>query len=400
MNTKDCKFLNTIPEYLEGLLTSQERTDFEEHLKSCVVCNDAVERYKSLEMLLSKLPEKNAPEELKSRVLSKLKSEKIKKSPINIFSYPFFVKMGEIAAVFLLVFVGWHFYSQRLIQPAQIKKATLAQKSQYLRREIRAEKIPSTEESIAKDEVSENRIAGKLITEKQASSPEEIKFEEDSKLKKVDKEKPGEKIIERKGESERKEIKPITDQIQVSPLPAQGNVIGEKQAVSEVAEVQKSLASAIPEPTSEKSELIVQSVSKEKMQTEYPKVPPASQPSVYRVQEKKSSGYENAPIDKYRRTSYSDSLSNLIITANVSKNEFLEWARQTREILMRVDDIDEQTLRISIYSENEFERFEKILTEKGWSVSAENISLLAEIKNAKMVSAGKTIFSFIIKFNK
>ncbi|MBI9061307.1 MAG: zf-HC2 domain-containing protein [Marinilabiliaceae bacterium] len=103
MNCSDIH--NRLLEFLDGTLTKEDHTLFEQHLESCDNCLEELRRTKQLMALMEKSPDVEPPMELDLKVSEMIKKEQqqIKKAPVTIHIH---MNWRQIAAAVLIFVTG------------------------------------------------------------------------------------------------------------------------------------------------------------------------------------------------------------------------------------------------------------------------------------------------------
>lgn len=144
MNNKSCIYSKFISDYLEDILSKEDKIKFEEHLKNCPSCNNEIQNFRNLETLLSNLPEYKAPADIKDKVLTSVYFKQSRKNAFGIFSYRSLIKIGEVAAIFVLILIGWNLYKNKneIIDKYEQKKNKITEKKDiFMQQEQHDEKL-------------------------------------------------------------------------------------------------------------------------------------------------------------------------------------------------------------------------------------------------------------------
>ncbi|MBI2266586.1 MAG: FecR domain-containing protein [Armatimonadetes bacterium] len=116
-----CKYVQErLEEYREDLLSMRERAEFIEHLSSCDLCRQALERANRLTSLVKGIPEKEPPAGLVSGILSRLPAKPRPVAESTEAVSPrrsLWIPLAR-AAVVLLMLTGAWFFGERISKPS------------------------------------------------------------------------------------------------------------------------------------------------------------------------------------------------------------------------------------------------------------------------------------------
>ena len=110
--------------YIEGVISSEEKTLIEEHLKSCRKCGESLADLRKTMEYVKNLEEIEPPEWLTQKVMARVRSEvKPKKGILQKLFYPLYIKIPLEAAAAILIAVT-AIYIFKTIQP-EVKLAKI-----------------------------------------------------------------------------------------------------------------------------------------------------------------------------------------------------------------------------------------------------------------------------------
>lgn len=145
MTTEQCKtFLQLLDDYLDKTLEPERQAEIERHLEQCARCRHELEAHQRIIASLKKLEKKSAPVTLHTEVLARLQGRAASipwRSRIqSLFSPRGFRVAMEIAAVFIVVFIGWQIFNSSSLQVTlRDKKTTTPAAARYLGTGLEAE---------------------------------------------------------------------------------------------------------------------------------------------------------------------------------------------------------------------------------------------------------------------
>ena len=108
-----------LSEYIDGSITDQERTEIEEHLKTCQQCTDALQELRKTIEHIKTVEEIDPPAWMTQKIMAKVRAEAgEKKSLFQRLFYPLRVKIPiQAIAVLFLTVTGFYIYQN--MQPAE-----------------------------------------------------------------------------------------------------------------------------------------------------------------------------------------------------------------------------------------------------------------------------------------
>jgi hypothetical protein len=110
-----------LSEYIDGSITAQEKTEIEEHLKTCETCKDALQELRKTIEHVKAIDEVEPPSWMAQKIMAKVRveAEEKKKGLFGRFFLPISIK-PPIQAVAVLFLAVTAFYIYRSIQPASV----------------------------------------------------------------------------------------------------------------------------------------------------------------------------------------------------------------------------------------------------------------------------------------
>lgn len=172
MITEQCKaFLQLLDDYLDKTLEPERQAEIERHLEQCARCRHELEAHQRIIASLRQLEKKSAPATLHAEVLSRLqeRAERVPwRSSIQSLFSPRRLRVAmEIAAVFIVVFIGWQIFNSPSLQVTlRDRKATTPVEARYLGTALETERaaplssVPATlGETVAKVEAEVSKEA-------------------------------------------------------------------------------------------------------------------------------------------------------------------------------------------------------------------------------------------------
>ena len=184
---KNCKDIeNSLSLYAEGLLSEEEKTTVEKHLKSCAACAKALAQLQRSDMLVQELKDVEPPPWFREKIMAKVREEAEKKSFVRNWFYPLRIKIPvQVAATIIIAVLAVYIYRsgdeqmkavlpvvqqptiemQKGRTPAGIHKAKEAVPAHIAEKEAAAKKDRLSEEisssgRVPKMEMPENKLAG------------------------------------------------------------------------------------------------------------------------------------------------------------------------------------------------------------------------------------------------
>ncbi len=145
MTTEQCKtFLQLLDDYLDKTLEPERQAEIERHLEQCARCRHELEAHQRIIASLKQLEKKSAPVTLHTEVLARLQGHAASipwRSRIQSLFSPRRLRVAmEIAAVFIVVFIGWQIFNSSSLQVTlRDKKATTPGGVRYLGTALEAE---------------------------------------------------------------------------------------------------------------------------------------------------------------------------------------------------------------------------------------------------------------------
>ncbi len=138
MTTEQCKtFLQLLDDYLDRALEPERQAEIERHLEQCARCRHELEAHQRIIASLKQLEKKSAPVTLHTEVLARLQGRAASipwRSRIQSLFSPRRLRVAmEIAAVFIVVFIGWQIFNSPSLQiTLRDRKATTPGEARYL----------------------------------------------------------------------------------------------------------------------------------------------------------------------------------------------------------------------------------------------------------------------------
>lgn len=109
MNCKDIE--NSLPLYLDNLLSSAEKRAVEEHMKSCPKCGKEMAQLQKTEKLMDSLAEVEPPPWFKQKIMARVREEADKKSLVQKWFYPLRIKIPiQVFATIFIVVLAVYIY--------------------------------------------------------------------------------------------------------------------------------------------------------------------------------------------------------------------------------------------------------------------------------------------------
>lgn len=155
---KNCKEVeNNLPLYLDDLLSSEDKRDIEEHLKSCPDCAGALVQLQETKKLVNNLAEVEPPAWFQQKIMAKVREEAGKKSFVQKWFYPLRIKIPvQVFATIFITVLAVYIYrageeQMKEIMPLSVPKPIVeVQKRQ---------KAPESVTAAAKEKVAVNKDA-------------------------------------------------------------------------------------------------------------------------------------------------------------------------------------------------------------------------------------------------
>ncbi len=138
MTTEQCKtFLQLLDDYLDKTLEPERQAEIERHLEQCARCRHELEAHQRIIASLKQLEKKSAPVTLHPEVMACLQGRAASipwGSRIQSLFSPRRLRIAmEIAAVFIVVFIGWQIFNSSSLQVTlRDRKATTPGEARYL----------------------------------------------------------------------------------------------------------------------------------------------------------------------------------------------------------------------------------------------------------------------------
>ncbi|OGW40320.1 MAG: hypothetical protein A2010_15820 [Nitrospirae bacterium GWD2_57_9] len=97
-----CRTTKLLSPYLDGQLSSRERSAFESHLKECAFCRARLEAYGSLRERFAKADRHPAPAWFSAKVAARTSGSRLSRPSL----FPVLVRFAEVLIVLLVIAVG------------------------------------------------------------------------------------------------------------------------------------------------------------------------------------------------------------------------------------------------------------------------------------------------------
>jgi hypothetical protein len=161
MTTEQCRnFLEMLDDYLDRALGPEQQAEAERHLEECARCRHELEAHRRIIESLQQLEKVSAPGTLHAEVVARLQ-EQGERIPLGariqeLFS-PRKLRIAlEVAAVFIVVFIGWHiFWSPSLRLTVGEKRPGPSALSLYMADRAKVEEsTPSAPASVSPQEAA------------------------------------------------------------------------------------------------------------------------------------------------------------------------------------------------------------------------------------------------------
>ncbi len=121
------KYKDWLDEYLDGVLPEEKAEELKQHLATCAECRLTLEHLQLIASALKELPVPPTPAELRQRVQEKL-TRQPKPSSISrwhkFFTFRRLQVIGEIAALFLVIYIGWQIFYSSKSKPTPVCEVT------------------------------------------------------------------------------------------------------------------------------------------------------------------------------------------------------------------------------------------------------------------------------------
>lgn len=156
------KYKDWLDDYLDGLLPEEKAEEMKQHLATCAECRLRLEHLQLIASALRELPVPPTPAELRHRVQEKL-TRQPKPSFISLwhkfFTFRRLRVIGEIAALFLVLYIGWEFFYSSKSKPTLVSEVThKPEKLQQTHLQIGEKSVSEIEDSAFG--TGERRLAG------------------------------------------------------------------------------------------------------------------------------------------------------------------------------------------------------------------------------------------------
>ena len=156
MNCKDIE--NSLPLYLDNLLSPADKRAVEEHLKSCPKCAKALAQLQKTGKLVDGLGEVEPPPWFKQRIMARVRAEADKKSLVQKWFYPLRIKIPvQIFATIFIVVLAVYIYRAgneqfKEVLPPQTPAPVMEAEKDKLSE--RTTKLPEADKTVVKKKVS------------------------------------------------------------------------------------------------------------------------------------------------------------------------------------------------------------------------------------------------------
>jgi hypothetical protein len=183
MNCKDIE--NSLPLYLDNLLSAADKRAIEEHLTSCPQCAKALARLQNTGKLVDGLGEVDPPPWFKQKIMARVREEAEKKSFTQKWFYPLHIKIPvQIMATIVIAVLAVYIYRsgdeqmKAVLSPTVPAPVMKVQKNQLPEQKAKT----SADEAIRKEEVIQKegqpiqtkRVPREYVSEEAADAAKDV----------------------------------------------------------------------------------------------------------------------------------------------------------------------------------------------------------------------------------